>query len=308
MKKLLSVFAATLLFLCNGIMLYASAFDTVDNSVEIVTYNYVTGAETIMTMQEESSSISNVNSNGVMDGSDVSIAPAYFPELTQVEDEASPNSIIGTDNRTLVNPNTYPYSAVMYLYLGQDTTGNGVANSWSSGTGFMVGSKALVTAAHCYWSSQYGWVEECRTYKNQNSSTLGSTYYYPASWQCSTNYTNNLDYQYDWCVVTMQDSIGDQTGYFGYGKGGSMLNNAYTISGYPGDHNGFQYKASGTVSSETTYICQYNIDIMAGQSGAPIYDSDKIVWAINTYESDTFNQGNRITTTCYDLITAARNS
>ena len=55
MKKLLSVFAATLLFLCNGIMLYASAFDTVDNSVEIVTYNYVTEAETIMTMQEESS-------------------------------------------------------------------------------------------------------------------------------------------------------------------------------------------------------------------------------------------------------------
>lgn len=276
-----------------------------EEMVDIITYDYINHTEEITPASEYLVNNASMNSNSDI----MNTASAYIPSnIPLASENLSPKSIIGSDNRSRVNPTQFPYSAVTYLYLGQDTTGNGVANSWGSGTGFMVGSKAMVTAGHCYWSGTYGWVEECRTYIKQNSSTLGSTYYYPASWQVPSEYTSSLNYKYDWCVVKMQNALGSQTGYFGYGKGGSMLNNTYTISGYPGDHNGYQYKSTGTVSSETTYICKYNNDTKPGTSGAPIYDSNHTVWGINTYEASTFNQGNRITTQLYDLITAARNA
>jgi V8-like Glu-specific endopeptidase len=137
------------------------------------------------------------------------VTPAFSPEGTVV---IEPYSIIGSDDRIQVSPNSFPYSAVMYLALGQDTTGNGVANSWGHGTGFIEGPDLLVTAAHCIWSGTNGWVEEMRVHYKQNGSSKNSNYYYPLNWNIPTEYTSSLNYNYDWAVVTMQTNLGDSSG------------------------------------------------------------------------------------------------
>lgn len=234
-------------------------------------------------------------------------APAYCPDA--LKDPITPKTIIGADNRIRVNnPRIYPYSAVMCLRSGWDIDGNGTIDSWTQGTGAMVGSKALLTAGHNYWNpDRGGWVKQCRAYKYQNSTTLRSTYYYPASWVFAQNYKNTRDVNYDWCVVTMQDRIGNDTGYFGYGTGSSLMDGTYRLSGYPADHLIYQYYADGIITSETYYRISHNIDAVGGQSGAPIYwNASKNIWAIHTGGGAKINYGNKITSWVYDLISQAR--
>lgn len=313
MKKLVVLFVSLAMLASLSLSAAAISDESLssysEETFEVLTYDCTSQTTTTRVLTAENSPSHQAYENWLQKGNRSSTfeltAPAWFPGS---EDTNSRTILGGEDNRQPVNVYQFPYSAVMFLRLGQDTNGDGKADSWGSGTGFMAGNKAMVTAAHCFWSGTYGWVEECRTYKNQNSSSYGSNYYYPSSWVCPSNYTSSLDYQYDWCIATMFDNIGSSTGYFGYGTGGSMINKEYTISGYPGDHPGCQYTASGTVDSETYYSCSYDIDMLPGQSGSPVYDAGCLAWAINTYQASTFNQGNRITKWCYDLITEARNS
>lgn len=145
-KSLIFVLIVSTIF-CFTLGLGAQAINETPISSEemgdIITYDYINHTEEITPASEYLVSNASMNSN-----SDIMTAPAYIPSNIPLASEAlSPNSIIGLDNRIKVNPTQFPYSAVTYLYLGQDTTGNGVANSWVSGTGFMVGSKAMVTPA-----------------------------------------------------------------------------------------------------------------------------------------------------------------
>lgn len=279
-----------------------------EQTLDIILFDYSSQTETAKTLTAEDSYAHQEYEKWKQSGSRTAFeltAPAYFPNSSDVDC----HTVFDEDGyKPVDNVYIYPYTAVLYLRLGQDTNEDGIADTWTNGTGFMAGEKAMVTAAHCFWDATYGWVEECRTYTFQNGETLGSKYYYPFSWVCPKNYTDSLDYQYDWCVVTMADSIGKTTGYFGYGTGGSMVNNEYTISGYPGKYSAYQYTASGTVNEETYYECKYDISMLPGQSGGPVYSSGCIAWAINTYYADSFNQGNRITSWCYDLISEARNA
>ena len=284
MKKLISMLTALVMTSIFTMTVSANSGD-----FEIVTYDYINKSDEISMFQSTPSARSSEQ-----------VTPAYFPEETTAME---PFSIIGTDDRVKVSPNSYPYSAVMYLALGQDTTGNGVANAWGVGTGFMEGPDLLVTAAHCMWSGTYGWVEEMRVHYKQNGSSKNNNYYYPSNWSVPTEYTNNLNYNFDWAVVTLQTNLGDSSGWFGKGTtAGSLAGKAITVAGYPGDRLYYQYKASGTISSSDTYNCFYNADMKGGQSGGPVYDSSNVVWAINTYEGGSFNQGNRITSQLYNIM------
>lgn len=231
------------------------------------------------------------------------ISPPYFPESVPTEEEISPRTIIGKDNRDKVSPYVSPYSAVMFLYIGQDTTGNRVANSWGRGTGFMVANKVMLTAAHCIWNITDGYAESFKVYKNQQGTSLGSTYYSAVDWYVPSEYLADEDYRYDWGVVKLNSNVGSSTGYFGYETSGIMLAKEYTVSGYPGDTGDYnQYAATGRVFFETFKTCSYTTDMMPGQSGAPVFSSDNIVRAINTRQFSTHNRGNKITTECHNKI------
>jgi len=300
MKKLVTCFTIILFFIVSVSSVSASIDGSISDQEdsEIVTYNCLTGAETVSLID-----LKYTNSSIGSESEEAIISEGYNPGLPIEDILIMPDSIIGKDNRVPVNPSYFPYSAVTCLYIGRDQDGNGTIESWYDGTGFMEGPDLLVTAGHCMWSGTYGWADELRVYKQQNSETFSSTHYHPLNWTCSTAYTNNLDYRYDWCLVTLQNNIGDSTGWFGKGySSGSLVNKAIAVSGYPSDHEHFQYKASGTISFSDTYIMKFNADAVGGESGAPVYDTTNVSWGIFTYSGGTFNQGNRFTEYLYSLL------
>lgn len=272
---------------------------------ETVTYDYVTKTENIerITKNEYKSDVQN--KMRAMNLDEEYITEAYNPGIPEDEDNGIvPFDVHGNDDRTKVDSTKSPYCRILALKLGQDTTGNGVANQWSYGTGFLEGPDVMATAGHNFWSSSYGWVEECRIYVRQNSATYGKSFYYPFNWTCPSNYTKDGNTNYDWCAVTLQNNLGSANGWFGKGWSKNSINGkSVTVSGYPGDKLGYQYKDSGTTKSSTTYKVLYNIDTVAGQSGSPVYDSNGVVWAIHTYASSSPNNcGNRITEWLYTVL------
>ncbi|NLN82301.1 MAG: hypothetical protein GX136_07150 [Clostridiales bacterium] len=272
---------------------------------ETVTYDYVTKTEKVEQVEKSSFKADIQSKLQSMGLTEENITQAYNPGIPEQSDIIIPQAVHGDDDRDPVNPNNSPYCRILALKLGQDTNGNGVADTWGYGTGFLEGYDVMATAGHCFWGgSSRGWVEECRIYVRQNSGTYGSTFYYPLNWTCAANYTSSGDTNYDWCAVTLQNNLGSANGWFGKGwSSGSINGKSVTVSGYPGDHLGFQYKDNGTTSGSTTYKVLYDIDTAGGQSGSPVYDSNGIVWAIHTYSSSSPNNcGNRITEWLYTIL------
>ncbi len=304
-KSALAAAMATM-FSVGATSLTASA-ETPDGGLSVVTFDYVAKTETTSILDIDALRSENQDIISDLDFDEETLDEAYNPGLIEAGMGAMSggnelNSIISPDDQVLVDPDVFPYSAVLCLRLGQDTNGDGVVDSWSRGTGYLEGYDVMATAGHCFWSSTNGWVEECQIYTRQDSPILGSTFYYPYSWTCSTEYTTNNNINYDWCAVKLQNDLGSSNGWFGKGCGGDMLNTTFTISGYPAVTSskiGHQYKHSGMMNSSTDYRVYYSIDTEGGQSGSPIYDSDYISWGIHTHGG---NSGSRITPDLYTIL------
>lgn len=307
-KRILSVFLVGIISvsMCLPSMTAFSA-ETINSNEEIwetVTYDYVTKTENVERITKTAFKSEVQNKMQTMNLDEEYIIEAYNPGIPEEDSGIMPFAVHGDDDRTKVNPKNSPYCRILALRLGQDTNGNGTCNAWYLGTGFLEGPDVMATAGHNFWSSSDGWVEECRIYVRQNSSTYGKKFYYPLKWTCPSNYTKSGNTNYDWCAVTLQNNLGSSNGWFGKGWSKSNINGKrVTVSGYPGDHAGFQYKDSGKTKSSTTYKVKYDIDTAGGQSGSPVYDSNGVVWAIHTYSATSPNNcGNRITEWLYTVL------
>ena len=275
-----------------------------DEIWETVTYNYVTKSEKTESNSKNALKANVQSSMQTMGLDEEFISEAYTPDALEGTDAITPFDVHGNDDRIKVNPNNSPYCRILALLMGQDTNGDGKSDQWFVGTGFLEGPDVMATAGHNFWNSINGWIEECRIYVRQNSATYGNSFYYPYEWTCATNYTEDDDSNYDWCVVTLQNNLGSANGWFGKAWSKSNINGKnVTVSGYPGgSKQGYQYKDSGTTKISTTYQVYYDVDTEGGQSGSPVYDSNGIVWATHTYGSDQYNCGNRITEFLYTIL------
>lgn len=295
---------------CTTAASVTASAESTDSGYQVVSYDYTTKTSSNCILDLDDLRTYNRELMSDLNLSEESANEAFSPIVSA--DYAigglDPDSIIPPDDsRVKVNPNNYPYSAVLMLRLGRDTDGDGSINVWSRGTGFLEGNDVMVTAGHCFWSTTDGWVDECRIYSKQNNPTPNTTYYYPGSWLCSTAYANSTssDSNYDWCVVTLQNNLGGTNGWFGRKIGEDNPTYGVTISGYPYSEGkaGYQYKADGLISSSTTYKYSYTIDTEGGQSGSPIYDSSNDVIGVHTSTTTgTMNHGVRITSGLYDII------
>lgn len=258
---------------------------------DLITYDYITHN----TIIEKSNEVSPMTRSGVR------IEPEYKIGLPEI----MPKVIIGdTDSRKKVNPNNEPYCRVVCLRPGVDTDGDNKIDKWSYGTGFMTGDDVMVTAGHVVWHTKNKMQpQQLRIYLKQTGSKLNSTYYYPKRWTLSTAFTSNNNSNYDWCVLELQQDLGKQTGYFGYGTGltGSK---SVTVSGYPSSKKYNQYKATGKMKVTSSFRFSHDVDTEGGQSGSPAYSSNGIVWGIHTSGSKTskINSGCLLTQNVYDLI------
>ncbi len=224
-----------------------------------------------------------------------------------------PQSLIGDYTQSRVNVGSYPYSAVLLIWASVDKNEDGVVDTWITGSGFMVGSKVMVTAAHNFFytcnDGRIVPITECRIYPNQASAAISADrddYYHPKSWTYSTVYTESGNVEHDWIVVTLFSALGDTNGFLAVRDPASSLSGVTaTVSGYPAETPSkryFQYKSTGPLKSYTTKRLFYLMDTEKGNSGGPIFILGNQVIGIHTRGSASQNSGTRIFDGLYSII------
>lgn len=304
---MLSIFSVPAMAAESEVTIIATDFESEnEDSLTIVEYDYSTKEETTSTLYLDTLKNNNASRAASMNISAGEISEAYIPVGLEV---ASQDSITSRSADLAAwgpignsNVNVYPYTAVLAMKMGWENEDGEM--DWYLGTGFLEGYDVVATAGHNMWDGTYGWVDDCRFYVRQNSSIYSEEdFYYPKQWVCASNYTSNMDEKYDWCAITLWDNLGSANGWFGKGWSENKINNKLiTMSGYPLWY-GKQYSGGAETSSSTAYVVRYNMVVPQGTSGSPIYDSNYIVWAIQSRGySSTKDQGARITEFLYNIL------
>ncbi|MBC1307186.1 trypsin-like serine peptidase [Listeria booriae] len=187
-------------------------------------------------------------------------------------------SIVGTDTRVKVNPKVSPYNKVCSLYMYYS-----YGNKFKEfvGTGFAINSTTIATAAHCIYSkADSGWANGVvasfglNGYGNQILTAGNKSLTVP------TKYTSTGQWQYDYGYIKTNKSISAVRSLTMTTPMGTNMD--VTITGYPGEKSGYQYKSSGNATISTNRLA-YNIDTTGGQSGSPILDKSNQVVGIHNY-------------------------
>ncbi len=290
-KLALSLLCATIIITSIDIYADEKEIDDVENTY--VEHNYKTGKDKKIKIISDLVEKSNYSA-------DERISMPYTPKRSN--GDLSTMNILPNESLKKVDATAEPYCKVTYLYIGRDNNHDGIVESWAGGTGFMVHDDIMLTAGHCMYNKDNGNVEEMRIYEMQNSSKRNSKYYYPLKWVMSDKYVDRCDSNYDWCVVVLQNRIGKRIGWFGYGI--ALKSKNITVSGYP-DYKAYQYyqyKDSGKLSIDSKYTFSHTCSTRGGESGAPAYDSNNIVWGIHTSGGEKANYGCLITSALFDVI------
>ena len=238
------------------------------------------------------------------DDNDPEISPAL------PSGHASPDSVIGNDNRTRITSTTStPYRRIVHITFKR---GSGSYQC----TGWLINANTVATAGHCVYSGGQ-WVTNVRVYpgRNGSSSPYGSCGY--TRLHTVSGWTQSSSPNYDYGAIKLNCTVGNQTGSFGYrvASSSSLSGQTTKIAGYPGD------KASGTmwyhadqVRSYSTYRIYYSNDTYGGQSGSPVYNSagNCSNCAIGIHTNGTggssYNSGTRITQTVFNNLTTWKNN
>lgn len=222
------------------------------------------------------------------------------------EDEVFPeiDTYAYDDNWTKVtSPNSFPYRAIAYLLI-HFPSGN------QTGTGFVLASGKVVTAAHCLYNVKSGHVGETPTsidvYFGWNN---GSNYNYvnakASAFHVNSMWDSYLDANYDYGVIDINSSITDATGRFGR-KTTVSSSTKYTLTGIPYDQEvyfgKYMYTDTGKVDSWTTRTIQHSLNCCGGISGAPLYDPDNYVVGLHTWSNSTYGTATRITSDLVSML------
>lgn len=224
-----------------------------------------------------------------------------------------PSALIGNDNRMRVDATESPYMMIGDIYMQWDFNDDGIIDDTTySGTGFMMGPDVMVTAAHVvYWKTY-----ECFPYRTYFVTERNGEFEYreiakSMSISVSTSFIEKeaTDYDgrlaHDWAIVILDTNVGDRTGWFTCGiTSGSLNLSSVIISGYP-DDDGKKYSQwcdFGVVTNTAASYFIYTADATGGQSGAPVYDVNNVVWGIHHGGYSSGNQAYRFSESVYGFI------
>jgi glutamyl endopeptidase len=206
-------------------------------------------------------------------------------------------SVVGSDDRTrVVDATDFPSSAVGRLALGC--------------SGAMIGPYHFLTAGHCVTSGGgFRSPSQLRVTLGQNGSDDAPFGVAEAEFvRVYDSWQNGSAWEDDWAVITLDRSLGNYTGYFGYRvyEGTNALaGKQVSILQYPGDKpNGTQWVASGPIaySDEGKVFYTGTLDTAGGSSGSGVWemiDGDTVpqVLGVHGYGTGTgiYNSAARIT-------------
>ncbi|HEY9828592.1 MAG TPA: trypsin-like serine protease [Stenomitos sp.] len=234
-----------------------------------------------------------------------------FNAADQKEPKAKPGSrsVIGTDDRILITSTTStPWRMMTKLYM---TFPNGKVYSCSGG---LIAAKYVLTAGHCIHSSaDGGWATKVEVIPGLSGSYKPYGSAFATYLRTYTGWTSSQNPNYDFALVTLDRTIGNTTGWFGYGYFPTINGVTGNLGGYPGDKGGLNlYYHYGPISSSTSQRLSYQIDTAPGQSGSSVYRfytpsggvSGRYVFGVHTNGagSGSYNSGTRIDSAKYSNL------
>ncbi|KKN39428.1 hypothetical protein LCGC14_0743540 [marine sediment metagenome] len=278
--------------------------ETDGGSIATASYNVATGIETITAPQFSPSPES---------GPDIRVVEPYVGLLAGTDTSATPEAVIGTDERTL-SPNTvFPYKTVVKLYISDPWGGNWV------GSGAIIDNFHVLTAGHCAYirdSPNFGWATSIEVVPAMDTS---DTYPdpYGSAWvtgmRSYTGWTVSGSSQHDWAVLTLDRNVGFFTGSMGRitaGSSSSIYNAGMNVAGYPTDlsSGNRQYRdITNAGDGATANNHYYWADTAPGMSGGPVWRYDagnRYIMTVHAYGrgGTASNFGTRLNNDKYDRI------
>ena len=199
--------------------------------------------------------------------------------VNKLDSDVSTYALIGTDDRVKAK-NLDENTGLVYLSTG--------------GTGFIVGDHVIATAAHCVYNTSFESKMDIYTYSK--SGELSGDMLTAVEAHVPQSYTSSFSTQYDYALITVEDDLSEDNGYFHFKLGTAynavspyFSNIPIYVTGYPsvlGDDNSIHnptfslYTGEGKVinldnnssyASNNKQILYYDVDTTWGDSGAPVY-------------------------------------
>lgn len=185
--------------------------------------------------------------------------------------------IFGVDNRTLPNPvgnEIYSYAPVVQIisYFSDGTA--------SQGSGVIIGSNDVLTAGHVlYDASKGGYATSYEVFPVRLGSTLPFGFVRASGAVVSSGWATNEDFIEDYGLLTLDRSIGYQTGWVALSTPPEIfIGTQLSTYGYPGDKNNGNdlYRSDGTVDAVGIRVLKFtdDMDLAAGQSGSGVFKID----------------------------------
>ncbi len=229
--------------------------------------------------------------------------PEDASEITEESEPFIPEDvekhIIGKDDRiTVRNPRTYPYSAIAYMVIKMK------CGCSITGTGFMVDKRKMLTAAHCLICQKHNkWAKTIDFYFGYKKGG-GQLYKYSGTWNayCATSFPNGYTDVNDWAFIRLEKDVGNKTGWFGrrYLNDADLTKEYYYVAGYKDGVLKYDVGKLRVLDQGRMWV---DMDVLPGNSGSPVYDSDGYAVGIwTTYWEDGSNSGIRLNRTIRDYV------
>ncbi|MGL4397484.1 MAG: trypsin-like peptidase domain-containing protein [Hyphomicrobium sp.] len=171
---------------------------------------------------------------------------------------------------------TYPWPAIVQIEVQY---ASGVV---SQGSGVVIGSNDILTAAHVVNDAAQGAVVDIRVHPGRDGGNIPYGDVTALGW--TTNYyvinaigglLSYADVPYDLAVIGASQPVGSVTGTFGikYDTNDStVLGSILNVAGYPGDLGGiYMYSESGYPTAVSAGVIEHALDIHPGNSGGPLW-------------------------------------
>ena len=256
---------------------------------------------------------------GSMRSADVVVAPGS-PAAVEIRlDDAAPDEmlrptiIVAPDDRVRVTKNAeYPWRCICELrILARD-------GSRSTGTGWLVAPRVVVTAGQCvYRQDAGGWAAQVEVIPGRNGALRPFGSAVSSELRSVPEWTDHHDFEYDYGAILLPSDyrFGDALGWFGYTpRDDAYLREAtLNIAGYPGEggngrdaEEGTQWFSHGIASQLDERRLSYGISTTSGQRGSPVWEmtpnGERYGVAIHSGGTRLGNGGTRITRPVYDQI------
>ncbi len=218
------------------------------------------------------------------------IDPKSPPETTKSSKKDKRNM----GNRKVVDQSqrlSFPYCAILRIFT--EFTNLKKQKEEDSGSGFLIGPRHLLTAAHVIFSEEWKvWANFIAIVPPEGGEERIYAYRAYSFHDC------------DMALLLLDRSVGNEVGWFGishYNQLGAFVEKEANSTGFPAKYNGDMLTAKGKfLECEDEEEIKFHIDITEGQSGGPVWIEEKcgpMALGVNTYGNrpERYNGGVRFT-------------